>query len=903
MKKDFLLLILAIAVGIITSDANAQQKTQTKKTTITVSNEVIRKANEYEPLGVNNLGDIGGTKHAAGNLLDDSGFEPCRLRMLYRVTESGEENGKKWVKLDGPGTSNWLFFTDGTFSGTKFRVYRFVDNNGETHYKTRNKDKSLDESLAEKCISLPTMTVYPAGTEGLPKGGWCAPAPVTFSEYQQMSEEEKNQLKDKWRVWYKGEKDLQLDDVVIFEKEFFWPDPAEFHPRTTEDGIIFAWEKKGPGTFRIVPHTDALPEMDGGRGCLEIKTENGKAVLWYKLAGGTARKDAFWYGTLTEGTKYRYEAWIKGKGDVTLTFGELNEKHSTDGYFNQPIGQKFSASDKWKKVGYEFTAPAPGKDGIWGATILVEGEGPVYIDNAKLQPVYKEGDENKPFVIYQPLFKTLMDNQPDTGRKGACRVWFGLNSASMSSLLDWYCESNVGFGTSIRVKSAAEYTLPKALTILEATGNSPETRMVPWLMGQVTHTEEEYRQLIEYLASPFDPAKDTKDSKPMAYKRYKQRGHGRPWIDDFREIIIEFGNENWHNRAMADWIGMGRCGAVHQSGRAFGLWGAHMIEEMKKSPFYNNKITFVFGGNYHAEIKPDGSVVGYGQEATVAAKGANDYHSHATYIGPRWEMGEASETKIDDNGVQKTLLSHRNGNEKEWEEQEKADKRLREMGFKSRMSAYEGGPSGFGLRAKSKEEDLAGEYYGKSYAMGTAILDAWINAWKLGWTYQCYLSFGQGRWWSSHTSMSQGHRPSPGWLAQILINKHFANQDMLKTEVQNSPLISVDARTNSELKTKAPVKTTEIPSIYAHASGTDKKISVVVSNLDLNKACNLEINIPLKSVSKITRHYLKGEPRDTNLDDLKVTIDEEKIDTKKFVNGKMQFKAEPGKASIFVFEK
>jgi hypothetical protein len=254
--------------------------------------------------------------------------------------------------------------------------------------------------------------------------------------------------------------------------------------------------------------------------------------------------------------------------------------------------------------------------------------------------------------------------------------------------------------------------------------------MVPWLIMQVTHREDEYRQLVEYLAAPYDPARDTPESKPMACKRARQRGHGRPWTDDFREIIIEFGNENWHNRVNANWIGLGRFGHVHGGGREYGVWGRYMIDEMKRSPYWDESTLRVcFGGNYSARVNDDGSVSGYGQEATVAAGGANDYHSHATYIGPRWETGESSQTTIDDRGVQKTLLAYRMAKEEEWSRQAATDRRLHEMGFKTRMSAYEGGPSGFGLRAKTPEEDRAGEYYGKSCAMGTAVLDSWLDAW------------------------------------------------------------------------------------------------------------------------------------------------------------------------------
>lgn len=870
--------LLAVGLCLSLPTLPALSQSPNSATVVTVRAQVLRRATDLEPLGVNNLGDAGGTKHAAGNLLYDSGFEPIRLRMLYRVLESGEENGRKWIRLDGPGTSNWLLFTDGTFSGAPIRGYRFTAADGTVPYRTdRRGERYLDESAAVRCVPLPPARVLPAGTPGLPKGGWRAPAPSRFDEWKRLPEPEKQKYQREWRVFYDGPVSYQLDDVVIFEREFFWPNPEEFHPRTSESPIRTAWEKKGLGLSRYVPHgPDAPAEMNGGRGCLEITPENGRAVLWYKFAGGVARGDRTWYGTLDEGTTYRYEAWVKGNGGtLKLTFGEIGDSNTASGYFGQKIEQSFPIGPQWRRVGYEFVAPKPGPQGIWGATLLVESSDKVYVDNVKLQPVYAPGDADRPFVIHRPLFQTLMDSQPATGRKGAARIWFGLNSASMASLLDWHSESKLGLSTHFRIQSATEYTLPRALMILEATGDSPETRMVPWLMGQVTHSEDEYRQLVEYLAAPYDPAMDTPQTKPMAHLRFRQRGHGRPWADDFREIIIEFGNENWHNRAMADWIGMGRSGAVHQSGRAMGLWTGHMAAEMKKSPYWRaDKFRIVVGGNYSAGVNPDGTVTGYGQEATVAAGGAADYHSHATYIGPRWEMGERSETAIDDNGFQKTLMSHRGGNEPEWRLQQQAHQRLREMGFQVRMSAYEGGPSGFGLRARTPEEDRAGEVYGKSLAMGTAILDAWLNAWRLGWTHQCYLSFGQGRWWSSHTTFSDGHRPSPGWLAQTLINRHIANLDLLDVSVEGSPTLIVAVPTRRGAN--APTERREVPVVHAHAFGDAQRLAVALVNLHLTQPQNVEVRLP-RTVRRATFHYLKGDPRDTNLDELKVTLDSRAI--------------------------
>ena len=902
MTPSSRLLAAFLALWLTASLAPAQ-------TRIEVSTEVIRPASDLEPLGVNNFGDGGQTRHTAGNLVANAGFEPIAMRDLYRVIHSGETNGHFWVTLDADGTSKWHLYTDGTYSGSRMRAYRFVDAEGQPlpygDAGWAEGGKILDARKGAECRLLFDSRVLPKGTPDFPQGGWLADT-NDLKTWDALPKEQKEAAKKEWRVYYEAAVPLRMDDVVIFERSFLWPDAADFHQRASERGISSEWNDIAGASRQVPAPSDAPAEMDAGAGVLEMSPSNGEAQVWSKIFGGTARQDASWYGTLEAGLTYRYEAWAKvdggERGDLTLSFANIfsgnREKAYLKGYFGHTnLMQTFPVSGTWQKLGFTFTAPGNPTNDIEGVLVRYAGEGKLLLDNVKLQPVYAKGDEDKPFVIYRKLLKTMLDSQPATGHKGAARIWFGLNQASMSSLCDWETENRLHLGTQIGINPQSEMTLPKALAIVEATGDSPATRMVPWLITQVTHSEEEYRQLLEYLAAPYDPAKDSPQSKPMAFKRTQQRGHNRPWTEDFRELIVEFGNENWHNRAMDNWIGMGRSSTIHQGGREYGLWAKYMMGEMKKSPYWTNaNLSICLGGNYTAGTNQDGTVYGFGQEATVYAGGANAYHSHATYIGPRWEVGEKCETSIDDQGVQRTLLAYRLSTEEEWEKQSIANRRMHEMGLKTRMSAYEGGPSGFGLRAKTPEEDRAGEYYGKSYAMGTAILDAWLDAWAKGWTYQCYLNFGQGRWWSSHTSLSQGHRPSPGWLAQTLINRTMANQDMLAVAISNSPVRHIELATHNK---KTMVRDVQL--VQAHAVGSAKHIALALVNLDLQEAHKVDIVLPLKKASSITLHTMKGDPRDTNLDEEKVTLVSRELKAKELDDGVFSINLPAGSGSVVVF--
>lgn len=896
--------VLLVLIGVMT--IHAAEPVQ-----VSVTSDVIRAAAEYEPLGVNSFGDAGGIRQSAGNLIWNPGFEPAHMRNLYHVLESGKDNGKCWARLDGPGTGNHLLFTTGTYSGAKMRAYRFVDKQGKPlpymNAGWAQEGKVLDASTGDHVKPLFITTVVAEGQPGFPKGGWIADTAITdYSDWMKIGKDGREKIEKTWRVYYEGGEPLRMDDVVMFEQSFIWPDKERFHARTQGKTVDFAWSVTRGDAMQISAPADVPAEMDAGKSILQATPdEEGVVELWNKQFGATERPDAFYYGMLDDGKQYRFEAWAKvnhaDTGRLIFGFGENRRDAIEQGYFGQKIEDAFKLNNTWQRVGFTFTAlSTPTHGGIVGAVIRYVGKGVLLLDNVKLFQIQDASDIDKPFVMYKPLFDEMLSSQPTHGRKGACRFWAGLTEGSMEALCDWTPDNVVMLGSSIRIRPHHLTTIPKALSILQATGDSPETRMVPWIILQIMHTEEEHCQLIEYLAAPYDSSVDTPQSKPMAYKRTLQRGHNRPWTDDFREIILEMGNENWHNRAHTGWIGMGRSGHINGGGYEYGLWNKYMAGEMAKSPYWDEKkFSICIGGSYYTYIDGEGKPRGYGYDATIKADGAGDYHTHATYIGPRWETGEKSQTDIDDQGVQRTLLSYRPVIEREWARHEQSNKRLHELGFKARMSGYEGGPSGFGYRAKSKQEELAGEYYGKSSAMSTAIFDAWIDAWEKGWTHQCYLEFGQGNWWRSHTSIPMGFNPSPGFLAQSMINRTLANHDLLKVVVSGSKQMDVThILKKQDRDTKAIIQT-----ITAHAAGDQNYVAVGLSNLSLDEDQLVRITTPLASVSKITLYYLSGDPRDTNLESRKVNLMSRRINLSEYQQGAMLYTVKAGSVTILVFEK
>jgi hypothetical protein len=132
---------------------------------------------------------------------------------------------------------------------------------------------------------------------------------------------------------------------------------------------------------------------------------------------------------------------------------------------------------------------------------------------------------------------------------------------------------------------------------------------------QFYHNEKEWRDFIEYLAAPYDPKVDTPKTKPYAHRRTLHRGGIlTPWTEEFPSIIIEYGNETWHNgQGGYGWEGYGRGVAWGPNeGREMGHMSRYFMEEMTKSPYWKSqnlgdKIKFNLGGFYNGNVEADGT--------------------------------------------------------------------------------------------------------------------------------------------------------------------------------------------------------------------------------------------------------------------------------------------------------
>jgi len=913
------LCVVGLTIGVAAWGATAAPEGIDRPADFSITTTVIRKADDIEPIGVNRTGDPGGTNYSRNTFIRNSGNEPINLRLMARFCYKFPDGG---IRIDS-GTTWWNgTLKSGFFSGASVRVYRLVDKDGNKLPLKRAMGKrdyqTIDPTKADHVAFVGRTRVVPIGDKRLPMGGWVAVSKPSKRKPGLLEPD-----LEKCRVYFTDDLDLHPGDYIFFEKRILAIDPRTIK---ASDKIHWPWRCKNC-TQSLEYHSAPIPKemVFPGESCLRVDGKDGVCEVaqpyLFAARGG-------YYGPLEVGKRYRMEVWLRGKGiegPVEFSFKR----------FYEDVKARFQVTNRWQKFTCDFVGRKLEGKGLYGPRFTFGGPGTLWMDNCRIFRYDNDREREALFTPGKLTLEKLVASQPPTGRKGALRFWDGLGQMSMKSLVSMHGDSRA------TVNAAACYirgtlSLPYALMYAEATGDSPETRMVPWLIIQVTFTEDEYRGLIEYLGDPYDPKTDTPQSKPWAHVRYLQRGHGRPWIDTFREIIVEFGNENWHNRypLFPFWIGFGEYSAVHQGGKEYGIWTRYYIEEMMKHPCWKTqrlerKIKFCLGGNYFGKIDPKtGKVTGYGQEATQA-NGYNSYEGHAVYVGPLWELGQEVKRPLNDDGFQGTLLAYEAGHRERQENISATYLKMREQGFtKHRLVSYEGGPSGFSIsgRGLTKEDQQAIQTYGHSLAIGVASLDCWLDTYRLGWTYHCYYFYGQGRSWNSHSTMDHGFLPSPAFLAMTMRN-HAIRGDMLAVQVNGVPtMLYGDAtgfakvRAGKKRRRREPARR-QVPLVKCYAFRDGDRYAVAVLSLKLDGEHNgqefgdgytpVTLRLPFKKAARITLRKLVGDPRETNMVEEKVRLVRQPVPASAVRDGVFRIAPvsgggpggiPPGTAFIYVFE-
>ncbi|CAM3102124.1 hypothetical protein [Rariglobus hedericola] len=875
MKHSLSFPVAAIALAFSITAGHAQSNV-TLEAKIVVTTEVARPADKVPPLGANDFGGRG-VQAAAGNYIVNAGNERPVWQNMHRAVKVEDRS----FELDSPGGTSWYkLWADGFLSGAKVRIYRIVDKaGGALEVADNGRVKMFKEIPAgAHVILVGSTTVIPEGKEGFPKGGWVVDAPPPGKKPN--------------RVYLSADSpELKEFDYVVLEKDLadFNMDWVHNRVRSLPNASVrpqWPWTLKPEDTKLSFSSYNGQPPagmIEPGDSALLIEPTAGRTTMSQtRFIGPDQDKESLYYTQLEPGKNYRLEVWLRqeGLGDGgKVTFFINPEK--TSGHAG--IRSAFTVDGMWKKYTYDFVAPArPVGSRHYGPAFSFTGPGKLWMDNSRLFRFDSPKELELPYVPDPDMLAALVASQPATGPKGTHRIWVLERDITMDSLLSLHPSSqlNPGWRTSITSQNK-DLSLPQELLFDFATGDSPSTRMMPHIVMQhILHDEQDWLNFVEYMAAPYDAKTDTPKTKPWAYKRTLQRGgNGTPWTDEFREVIVELGNETWHNGKPDDWIGFSTLGAVHRGGPEYGLFADFLITQIKSSPWWNKakldgKIKFNLGSNYSGRVE-HGMARGYGEEAIQRTSQAA-YVGRANYVGPKWETGDKPLATFDNDGLLATIMGYQIGVKASQERTFEAQKLLAQKGIVYDLIAYEGGPSGYSIdRETRKIPGLveSAERYGKSQAMAVASLDAWLGSYLQGWTYQNYFSFQQGQYWSSHTMRSDGFRPHISWLAMTLRNR-FASGALMKVETVQLPTIE---------HTEGKETTAQIPlvGVYAMRDGDrwsvfvlSRKIDGQAHGIDFGDGYSaVSLKLPFKSAAKISLHKLAGNPRANNITSEEVKIE------------------------------
>lgn len=281
--------------------------------------------------------------------------------------------------------------------------------------------------------------------------------------------------------------ELSENDVVILTK-FTNPDPVE------------QWWISKQSLPYVKVEEMSRPGSDGKNVLVLAPAEGNRAEINSYLDMLTDK-----YGKLLlVNGPWRLSFWIKGEGDkpeVSTFFRRINA--------NNFISKEFTAPSEWQKMEFDFSPVDNGPDGPLQFQISVLGDNTrVYIDDINLGPIQDAGEE----IWRQDVVEMLKKLRP-----AYIRDWQGQTSDTFENRVapDFSRKtySKRAFGGDGGVDFS--YSIPDLLALCQL------VQANPWIIVPTTLNDEELKGLGTFLSQ-----------------------HANK--DQFSEVILEFGNENWN---------------------------------------------------------------------------------------------------------------------------------------------------------------------------------------------------------------------------------------------------------------------------------------------------------------------------------------------------------------------
>lgn len=635
---------------------------------------------------------------------------------------------------------------------------------------------------------------------------------------------------------------IRAGDMIFLRKKFYLPRREEVATSRiwsisavkSTFGVQLVQGMPGdPGVpdMRLVPHEPGTPVEDPGETYLEVDMKKGDSLaLGSYNHGGTGQR---YYPVLDPNQTYRFEIWMRGDESVTATFRMNGPQGKVPG-----LPATARPGKDWRRYVIDFRVPSlltgrnPGQ-----MQLVLSGQGRVDLDN---------------FRIYRadaPYMALLPEDQEALSTSGmeALRSHMFIKSGS-----EGYDLAQLTSAGGLNPRESGQ-TLDQFLKICAATGINP------WIQLDPPMTRDEWLGLVEYLAAPFDPAKDDPARLPWAAKRAAQ-GHPEPWADTFPRIYFEIGNETWNNMfrpwnfpSMKDG---GRLNwSKYGSGEVYGLYQEHVLSIMRESPWW---------GRLQERLKP---VIGGWQISDYgfnALKHSPDTAAVtvADYIGG-WDSGEGPVQPTPEGYSSVMVFTP----QLTIPVATRAHDKLQGLGFAGKvdLGTYEAGPgyalNGLNGRQVTAEQRTGQEKVMKSAAAGAATLDNFLARVQAGDRIQNYFLFGRGTEWKSHALWQDGGQAYPSWAWLALFN-HVGRGDALAVDTLEVPHMDLP-----EMGRRKPMQNAPMAAAYAARQGDRLTVTVVsrlVPGAGSDGRLSVDVELPISGARTLTRYRASGDFRAEN---------------------------------------
>lgn len=697
---------------------------------------------------------------------------------------------------------------------------------------------------------------------------------------------------------------IQRDDIVFIDQYQYRvskEDEVDYWRWNAEDawpncglrGFSF-WPDEDPKkTWELVKHPEPIPPefTFPGRTCLRLKNETDEpiGVNLQSLAGS----DSAWYTTL-QAMPHEVEFWLRGSGKVKIHFSGSYAVEGDRFPYRVWIGKEklpippleFQAESAWKKVGGAFTPPGVPASGLGHIFLTLDGPGEVYIDNVLIW------EANAPPGDF---FPSLLDDL----REAKIHYMRGCDIAE--SRHGWSLDgtTNPLGGSEYSGHEFKEATMAWYLRQAKQGG------FLPWLQPEICMDEQEWIDLVEYLAAPYDPKKDTPKSKPWAYKRWLS-GQKSPWTEEFETIAFEFSNELWNgiyspyvfNRGeMKDSV----TGRVYDHNEANGMFQEYMYSRMRKSPYWSNQLEQQFrlflggwGGFRNA--------LDFGGKSKRHSPSA-DMITYATYIS---NSGLGNPEILNDFKRFYLLQSGLSAVEPINKMIAAYHRELARDGHPARYGMYEFGP-GYHVNMPGRgrvtpEVAETDRRLQRSMIAGVYIFDHIVRRARAGFSEAAFTSFGQNTGsWGTHTLNMYGAHGYPVWKGIHLFNNYVAGA-FFDIDIESMPtwdFPDYEAEDNYKIVKREGMENGPLVTVASTMDGD--RCTVVLLNRKLDNFpvagdagfVPATVRLPFAKARKLTLYKVVSDPRIDDRFEEHAKIRSVELDPRRF-DGALSVRADTG---------